>query len=463
MNSGRRSLLRGVGLLLTLLAAGCAHSLSRSESPQAPANVVLFLVDDLGWADLGYTGHNHNLTPTIDRLAAEGVIFTSAYSNAPNCAPSRACLLTGLLGPRHGIYTVGSSARGKASKRKLVPARNTRVLASDFTTIPEALSSRGYRSISIGKWHLGDDPRSQGFDLAIAGDKRGAPPSHLAPWKIPSLPEGEKGTVLADRLTDEAVAFIESSTKTPFFLYLSHYAVHTPVQAPAMEKALWKKRWPDGKLRHRNYAAMVDSLDRSLARVVATLEKSGLKDNTLVIFISDNGGHQRFTDNGVLRGGKGMLYEGGVRVPCFMWGPGLVTGARRVDDPVQGSDIFPTLLDFAAVPAEDRPDLDGTSLLPLLGDGSLVERSIFWHFPAYLEPYIPAHGDWRETPSASLRRGRWKLIEHFEDGSLELYDLDADIAEKHNLAAEEPQRVTRLHRQMLRWRQTTEAAMPSAN
>ena len=340
---------RGGLLLLLALLAGCAHPMARSDTPEPPPNIVLFLVDDLGWADLGYSGHRHNLTPTVDRLAAEGVIFTSAYSNAPNCAPSRACLLTGLLGPRHGIYTVGSSARGKANKRKMVPVKNTTVLASDFITIPEVLDSRGYRSISIGKWHLGDDPRSQGFDLAIAGDKRGAPPSHLAPWKIPSLPEGEMGTVLADRLTDEAIRFIESSGDQPFFLYLSHYAVHTPVQATKAEKALWKKRWPDGKLRHRNYAAMVDSVDRSLARVLAALEAQDLDERTLVIFFSDNGGHQRFTDNGALRGGKGMLYEGGVRVPCIMWGPGVVKGGRSVDDPVQGSDIFPTLLDLATV------------------------------------------------------------------------------------------------------------------
>ena len=269
---------------------GCALASAREDSPPS---YVIILADDLGWADVSCQGSLWQ-TPSIDALAADGIRFTRAASNGPNCAPSRACLLTGTDVAEHGIFTVRPSARGKAENRKLTPPRTEHALTPEALTIAEMLAGKGYRSAFIGKWHLGEDPALQGFDVSIAGNQRGATRKHLAPWNLPGLPEQADGTPLADALTDHAVKFIEDNAAGPFLLMLSHYAVHTPIQAPPAEIASWAKKLPDEPNKRHRYAAVVDSVDRSVGRVRKALEENGCANRTLLIFTSDNGGVENF-------------------------------------------------------------------------------------------------------------------------------------------------------------------------
>jgi arylsulfatase A-like enzyme len=454
-------------LLIVAVILGATRVCPADERSTRPPNLVLILVDDLGWRDVGFMGSRYDETPAIDRLAREGVVFTDAYANAPNCAPSRACLLTGQYTPRHGIYTVGSPARGKAADRKLIPVKNRTVLDPKAVTVAELLREAGYRSASIGKWHLGagdqTGPTGQGFDINIAGDKLGHPRRYFSPYRNPNLPDGPKGEYLTDRLTDEAVAFIERNKDRPFFLYLPHFAVHTPLQARPDLVEHFRNKPADGGQRNPVYAAMVASVDRSVGRIIETLEQLDLDEHTIVIFYSDNGGYAGATSNAPLRGFKGMLHEGGIRVPMVVWGGRRVRGGRTCETPVIGTDLFPTLLDLAGV---DRPEglvLDGESLVPLLdGSGALSRESIFWHFPAYLEAGAGVPGLWRTTPAGAIRHGDWKLIEFFEDGRQELYNLRTDIGERHNLADENPDMSDKLHAELVRWRQSVNAPVPTA-
>ena len=443
--------------------AGCAQVPQEREpedSEFAETSIVVILADDLGWADISCQGSAWE-TPAIDQLAREGIRFTRAYSNGPNCAPSRACLITGTDVATHGVFTVPPSTRGKAENRKLNPPKSRRVLRDEAVTLAEMLSEKGYRSGHIGKWHVGDDPRSQGFEVSIASDRRGYPKTHLAPWNLPDLPEQEAGTELADALTDHAVEFIEESGDEPFFLMLSHYAVHTPVQAPQKQIQKWKEKFPEASKRVWKYAALVESLDRSVQRIRDVLERTGRSKNTLVLFTSDNGGLESFTDNGPLRGGKGMLYEGGIRVPLIAWGAGLKGGRINSTDSVQLTDLAPTFLELAGASAPEPELLVGTSLNPVLfQQGALPERDLMWHFPAYLEGIRSIHGTWRTTPVSSMMRGDDKLLEFFEDGDLQLYDLK-DPTEQIDLSAQDPNKVKDLRERLQRWRAARKMPMPS--
>ncbi len=441
-----------------ILLAGCAN-LSTSE-PMTPPSYVIILADDLGWADVSCQGSRWQ-TPGIDALAAAGIRFTRASSNGPNCAPSRACLFTGTDVAEHGIFTVRPAARGKAKNRKLVPPKTRRALAPEAITVAEMLKESGYRSAHIGKWHLGEDPALQGFDVSIAGDQRGHPKRHLAPWNLPNLEEQADGTPLADALTDHAVQFIEQSADRPFLLVLSHYAVHTPVQAPPDEIAAWAKKLPDEPKKRLKYAALVDSVDRSVTRVRQALESNGCADRTLLIFTSDNGGLLSYTDNGPLRGGKGMLFEGGVRVPFIAWGHGTASPSRVIDAPIQLTDLVPTMLEMSGVTADPSIPLVGESLVGVLdGKSSLPDRSLIWHFPAYLEGRSQLFKNWRTTPAASIVRGDWKLIEFFEDGRRLLYQLREDISEKNDLSGKFPERVEQMASELNLWATERKAPMP---
>ncbi|MCP3917120.1 MAG: sulfatase-like hydrolase/transferase [bacterium] len=437
------------------------------DAPDAPAsvpNVVFFLVDDLGWKDVGCYGSELHETPNIDRLAAAGARFTAAYANAPNCAPTRAAILSGQYAPRTGIYTVNSSARGQAQNRKLVPIENKRTLDADVLTLPEVLDRAGYVSAAIGKWHLGDDPCAQGFDVNVGGDERGSPhKGYLVPYGNPNLSDGPEGEYLTDRLTDEALAFLDSASKegNPFFLYLSHYAVHTPVQGRPDLVEKYREKRMDGWGGRPDYGAMVEAVDDSLGRVVGKLDELGLAENTIVIFFSDNGGHGRFTSMAPLRGSKGMLYEGGVREPLIVRWPGRARAGATIDAPVISVDFFPTLLEAAGLAAPDGKVLDGVSLLPLLtGAGALDRDAIYWHFPAYLESYTVREAPWRTTPVGAIRSGKYKLLEFFEDGRLELYDLEADPGENADLAQLEPERTAELAARLALWRVEVDAPIP---
>ncbi len=445
-----------------------------------PPNIVVFYIDDLGWRDLGVMGSGYYETPAIDQLATQGLLFTNAYANAPNCAPSRASLLSGQYTPRHGIFTVGDPARGRARDRKLVPTPNRETLDLDIITFAEILSDAGYRTANVGKWHLGGDghsPTDQGYAVNVAGYEFGSPPAYFYPYAnlSPDAPEwargrqiadlaadGQAGEYLTDRLTDEAVEFIVAADGAPFLLFLSHYAVHTPIAAPEPLIDKYRDKHASGGHDNPTYAAMIEAVDTSVGRILGTLEQMRLSDNTVVLFMSDNGGFGPVTDMSPLRGSKGMLYEGGVRVPMMVRWPGVVAPGRRSDVPVIGTDLYPTLLQIAGASPRPGQPLDGVSLMPILdGTGSLPERALYWHFPAYLEADRSVPGPWRTTPAGAIRDGRYKLVEFFEDQRVELYDLESDLGEQHDLSPERPELRSRLLGKLRRWRQEIGAPVPT--
>jgi len=450
------------------LAAGVL--LSACGRPAVKPNVVLIYVDDLGWKDVGVMGSEYYETPHIDRLAAEGIVFSGAYANAPNCAPSRASLLTGQYTPRHGVYTVGSPERGPAHLRRLVPVPNRTTLDTSIVTMAEVLRAAGYATAHIGKWHLGGLgrlPTDQGFDVNVGGDQRGHVVTHFYPYgragnQLPHLADtGREGEYLTDRLSDEALDFIEDHRDGPFFLYLSHYAVHTPLEAKDRLMEKYRQKPGAGDQNDPIYAAMVESVDESVGRIVGKLEELNISESTVVFFYSDNGGYGPATSMAPLRGSKGMLYEGGIRVPLVVRWLGGIAPGREEATPVIGTDLLPTILEIAGAEAPAQP-LDGISLLRLLRDADGLEpRALYWHFPAYLEAYRGMAGPWRTTPAGAIRSGDYKLIEFFETGELELYNLRDDIGERVNLAAELPDVVRELHQLMVEWRRTVGAPVPT--
>ncbi|MEM7260971.1 MAG: sulfatase, partial [Planctomycetota bacterium] len=462
--------------------------LSAAEAETAkPPHIVFFLNDDLGWADVACYGHPFHRTPNIDRLAGEGLRFTHAYSNGPNCAPSRASLMTGQTSPRHGILTVNSSARGKSVNRRLIPIPNIRTLADEAVTLAEVLTTAGYTCAHLGKWHLGADPTTQGFGINIGGTHRGHPKSYFSPYQNPALPDGPDGEYLTDRLTDEALGILETHDPAqPLFLHFSYFSVHTPIQAPAALRdkilarlraehdaatnhgappkrgATPKHRAAPGLARRAAYAAMVETVDRSIGRVVAKLESLGLAEDTLVIFASDNGGHGGITSMAPLRGAKGMLYEGGIRVPLILRWPGRIETGECAE-PVIGCDLPVTLAALGrSQPLSAWPNpSDGVDLSPLFTGRPLSTRSLHWHFPAYLAATSRARGIWRTTPAGAIRSGRYKLLEFFEDSRTELYDLIADPGETMDISTRESDRAIAMLDELRRWRRSVGAQVPT--
>jgi arylsulfatase A-like enzyme len=456
-----------VGLALLLAAPALA------ADGKTPTNIVFILADDLGWTDLGCQGSRYYETPNLDRLAREGVRFSSAYTCGPNCQPTRAALLTGRYGPRTGIYTVGAEPRGQSRFRKLVPVPNRTALALEEVTIAEVLKDAGYATGMFGKWHLGPNathhPTKQGFDEAIVSMGKHFAFNTSPPVKV------DPEVYLADFLTDRALGFIEKHRERPFFLYLPHFAVHSPLEAK--KDLIEKYRGQPGVAGHQNpvYAAMIESVDQSVGRVLARLDELKLADRTVVIFSSDNGGVGGYaaagvkgardtTNNAPLRGGKGMLYEGGIRVPLIVRWPGVARPGGTCDEPVASVDFLPTFaaLAGAKVPA-DRP-LDGVSFLPLLRDpqARLEREALYWHFPGYLEANVQL-GSWRTTPAGAIRAGDWKLQEFLEDGRVELYNLKDDLGEKTDLSARMPQKAHELRQKLHAWREKIGAPMPKPN
>ncbi|RLD95732.1 MAG: aryl-sulfate sulfohydrolase, partial [Bacteroidetes bacterium] len=396
-------------------------------------NIVLIVADDLGWKDLGFMGSSYYETPNLDLLAGEGMVFLQAYAAAANCAPSRACLMTGMYTTAHGIYTVASSERGDPRTRRLIPATNTDTLDNRFFTLAEALKQAGYTTVNIGKWHLGNDPCSQGMDYNVGGSIWGHPKSYFAPYIQPSLsaPEGE---YLTDRLTEEAIAFMRNHHRHPFFLYLPYYAVHTPIQAKAGLEQKYEKKGAVACQDNASYAGMVENLDSCIGRLMEELDVLGLSENTLVIFTSDNGGIREISCQDPLRAGKGSYYEGGIRVPLIFRWPGLIENESVSIEPVINLDFYPTLLQITG--QESPANLDGLSLWPVLGgEDALTERPIFFHFPVYLQAYKKGFDDGRDPlfrtrPGSVIIEGNWKLHYYYEDGGIELYDLNSDPGER---------------------------------
>lgn len=446
---------------------------SAQESETAKPNIVLINIDDMGWMDLACQGSEFYRTPNVDRLANEGMRFTNAYAAAANCAPSRACLMTGQYGPRHGVYTVGNSDRGKSKTRKLVPTQNRKTIPSDSPTLAKMLQGSGYRTASIGKWHISKNPMKYGVMHNIAGSEIGHPVKKLggyhSPFNYVNCVSEKEGEYLTDRLTDEAIKFVETDSDQPFFLYLPYYTVHTPLQAKADKLKKWKA--VPGKSGQKNaaYAAMIESMDENVGRLMACLKENELVANTVVIFTSDNGGMGTISRQLPLRAGKGSYFEGGIRVPLIVRWPGVVKAATECHQPVINLDFMPTLATIAGANLEDDQVIDGQSMVPLLRDSAakLEERSLFWHFPIYLQATGRAENFethdrlFRTRPGSVIRSGKWKLHEYFEDGRLELYDLDADVGETTNLVEIHAQITSRLHAELQSWRQETGAPVPT--
>jgi arylsulfatase A-like enzyme len=451
-------------LLWVALAAGAA----RAEAPRGRTNVVVILADDLGWADLGCYGSKFHRTPALDRLAAAGLRFTDAYASCPVCSPTRAALMTGKVPARLGL-TDWFPGRPDRPDQPLARPPMILHLPLEETTLAEAFKAAGYVTGHIGKWHLGGkwfEPTAQGFDVNVAGDQTGTPRSYFAPFRnklgvMPGLDKAPDGEYLTDRLAAEAERFIEKHKDKPFFLYLPHHAVHTPLRAkPELVKKYPAKAVP-GKQSNAVYAAMLESLDEAVGRVVAALEKHKLTDRTIIVFTSDNGGLATregmatpATINAPLREGKGWLYEGGIRVPLLVRWPGVVKAGGTSAVPVITHDLFPTLLEACGV--ERKEKVDGDSLVSLLrGKGGPAARALYWHYPHYANQ--------GSRPGGAVREGDWKLIEFYEHGRRELFDLKASVGEQRNLAAEKPDVVKRLSEKLEAWRKGVRAEMPRPN
>jgi len=469
-------------LLSALFFAVCAVP-SRASEPEE-TNFVFFLVDDLGWTDLGCFGSSFYDTPNVDRLAASGQRFTNAYAACPVCSPTRASIMAGKYPARMATTDYFGAAQPEKWKRntKHLPASYEDRLAHEEVTLAEALKESGYATFFAGKWHLGPEghwPESQGFDVNQGGITRGGPyggKRYFSPYGNPRLEDGPEGEHLPARLAKETVKFIEEKKDGPFLAYLSFYSVHTPLIAREDLKEKYKARkaerglkaeWGEEgsrKLRlvqeHAVYGGMVEAMDLAVGEVLDALERLGLAEDTVVIFMSDNGGLSTSeghpTSNLPLRAGKGWIYEGGIREPMVIRWPGVTEPGTVCEEPVTSTDFYPTMLEMAGLPLRPEQHLDGVSLVELLEEGEAPEReAIYWHYPHY--------GNQGSAPAGAVRAGDWKLIEWYEDGALELYDLSTDIGEAKDLAGEHPRKAKELHELLIAWRVETGARMSSEN
>lgn len=449
-------------------------------------NIVMILVDDLGWKDLSCYGSEFYDTPNIDALAARGIRYTDAYASAPVCSPSRASLMSGKYPARVGVTQwVGGFGVGLL---KDVPY--FRELPENEYSLARALRANGYATWHVGKWHLGPQrcwPERHGFDINIGGCEKGSPSNYYSPYEIPTLTEGLEGEYLTDRLTDEAVALIEASEGRPFFLNFWHYAVHTPIHEPpggAVDKyrvkaadagftgepivtgepiTAWHRAGENVQRRvvqsNPEYAAMIENLDQSVGRLVASLEAAHQLENTIVVFTSDNGGLSTSegspTSNLPLSEGKGWMRDGGVRVPLIVVWPGQTAPDSLVAIPVTSTDLYPSLL--GAIGAKQLPEqhVDGVDLSGQWRGDELDRGAIFWHYPHY--------SNQGGTPGAAVRDGRLKLIRYFEDGREELFDLESDLGEEHDLSVTRPEDLARLSAELDAWMASVGALVPERN
>jgi arylsulfatase A len=441
---------------------GCANLASRSVDTAAKKkpNIIFILADDLGWAELGCYGNRFNETPYLDQLAGKAVRFTQAYASAPVCSPYRASLMTGQYPARVGMTNY-------------LQPDDINHLSTDYTTIAEMLRSAGYATGIIGKWHLTGyassgvkevPPAMHGFDETIVSENRGiGGGSYFHPYRFnPDIAKRLPGReYLTDRQNLEAVEFIERHHRHPFFLYLSHYAVHTRLvgKPKSVEKYSQKPGAGEGPKAPRNnvhLAAQLESIDEGVGMIMEKLEQLGLAENTVVIFSSDNGGESRVTTNAPLRQGKSTLYEGGIRVPLIVCFPGVTPRGAVCDTPVCVIDFYPTFCRIVGVTRPPGHYLDGLSILPLLKDpnASLARDTLCWHYPLTKPHFLGGRS------CGAIRRGNWKLLEFFDDGHLELYNLKDDIGERNNLAERMPGKTKELHQLLQQWRKSLKAPLP---
>jgi arylsulfatase A-like enzyme len=437
----------------------------KSESQSVKPNILLINIDDMGWRDVGFMGSEYYETPNLDALAADGMIFTNAYAASANCAPSRASMMSGQWTPRHGIYTVGNSERGKSKTRKLIPTKNKEILPDSQYILTEALKDAGYTTCHAGKWHLNADPTTQGFDVNIGGSHAGNPGSYYPPYKsVPSLTAPSDDYYLTNLVMDKTLEFLNSLKKEPFFLYYSPYAVHTPIHPVKELLSKYENKTEWNGQNNAKYATMVENLDTQIGRMIANLKESGKFENTFILFISDNGGLYKVTKQWPLRAGKGAYYEGGIREPMFAYWKQKIESGSISEVPVTNLDFYPTILDVAGIEKPADKVLDGQSILPVLtGTGQLKERPLFWHFPIYLEGGNKETQDpvFRTRPGSAIRFGDWKLIQYFENNDIELYNLKDDVSEENNLAASNPEKVKELTVILENWRAETNAPVPT--
>ncbi|QDT08251.1 sulfatase [Planctomycetes bacterium K23_9] len=469
----------GFAAALLVLCSTAIAQQSHGEKVSQRPNFVFFLVDDLGWMDIGANGSSFYETPNIDKLADEGVRFTQAYAGSPVCSPTRASILTG-KNPARINLTQWIGGPGNPDYERNLPLNEV--------TFPELLQDAGYKNIFLGKWHLNNRegegthwPDKHGFDINVAGHFRGGlyiKNKYFSPWDIPNIENGPDGEYITDRLAEEAVGFINQSYDSPFLVYFSFYQVHAPFSAPKPSVKKYEEKQKtialtdDVRFRedmhagkqvkfrdrqdHPTYAAMVASMDQAVGRVLEAVKVKGLEDNTVVVFFSDNGGLSTSegmpTANTPLKAGKGWLYEGGIREPCIIKWPGVATPAVS-DTVITSMDFYPTILQMAGLPL--RPDLhkDGKSLVPILKDKTQkLHDATYFHYPH--------RSNQKGSPSSAIRKGDHKLIVFFRDGHRELYDLKQDIGEKQDLADTMPELADSLHDELKSWWKEVDARFP---
>lgn len=462
-------------------------------------NIILILTDDLGWKDLGVYGSTFYETPNLDKLASEGMRFTDAYASCNVCSPSRSSIMTGQYPVHTGMtdWNIGRQyANGPMPYDKLLPPSFELNLDTAQITIAEALIQNGYATFFAGKWHLGLSPEfwpeNQGFDINKGGWAAGNPKAYgmggyFSPYHNPRLSDGPKGEFLTDRLTDEAINFIKekNSGGTPFFIDLSYYAVHEPIEAKQeyikkftdkthllgldtmqqfVKDAAWMNNEPGWQQRivqaNPVYAALLFTVDENVGRIVNTLKQLGIEKNTIIVFSSDNGGLSTSegspTSNYPLRYGKGWNYDGGIRVPLIIKWPGVVKDSSLCDFPVVNTDFYPTFLQMAGLPLMPGQHKDGVSLVPLLeGNKEIQQPIIYWHYPHY--------SNQGGTPSSAIRENDWKLVQFYEDNHVELYNLRADIEEQHDLSDALPKRTAEMLQALNLWKKQTGAKIPAIN
>jgi arylsulfatase A-like enzyme len=419
----------------------------------------------MGWTDTGFMGSSYYETPNLDLLSELGMVFTNGYASAANCAPSRANLMTGKWSQRHGIYTVGSSERGRSIHRKIIPTKNTTILDSSHIILPEILQQYGYKTIHSGKWHLSNNPLEYGFDINIGGGKSGNPGSYYPPYKNLTIEKG-KHEYLTDLIMEKTLASMDSMSN-PFFINYSPYAVHTPIQAAPNLLEKYEQKEPSSGHNNAAYASMIENLDRNVGLLISKLKEKRIFDNTLIVFTSDNGGLFGITEQKPLRAGKGAYYEGGIRTPFFFVWKDHIPANTESEVPITNLDIFPTIVE--ALNSSDQPEteFDGENILPILkGEKNTLERPLFWHFPIYLQAYNPNYNENRDSlfrtrPGSVVRQGDWKLHYYFEDNAIELYNLKDDISEQKNLSKSNPQKADELLTLLKQWWKDTNAPIPN--
>lgn len=468
-------------LMIVLLSClSCSPNKKSHQEIQKKPNVIFILVDDLGWTDLGCYGSTFYETPHIDALAEKSALFSNAYTSSPVCSPTRASILTGKYPSRLGITDWIPGRRPQ--NEKLLGPKIKNELPLEEITLAEVFKQSDYKTFYAGKWHLGGEgffPEDQGFDINIGGHHKGSPPGgYYTPYNNPKLSDGPEGEYLTDRLTDETIQFIRENKESPFFTYLAYYTVHTPIQANkkyigkfdakrlTLEDSIPLVRTEHDAVtvqnqRNAKYASMVYALDKNIGKLMSSLEELDLMDNTIIVFTSDNGGlstlYSRKAPTSVkpLRGGKGWCYEGGIKVPLLIKGPGIDAG-KKIETPVISTDFFPTLTEMANIAIDSVEKSDGLSLVPLLTTHQSLKRdTLLWYYPHY-------HGSgWR--PGAAIRVGDWKLIEFYDLEKTELYHISEDLKEEDELSKIHPEKTKELKAALDQILKNTNASLPLEN